>query len=233
MRLPSHQRAPVSRGSCCVPSWPPLLAALAHRADRRCGQARQGRRGACSSPRASAARSSPAAAGCSTARVFSGGSLVVADYSADARHEASTRRCVPTLNADGSRTYVPLRHEASGHGLPISGTLYRVTVLGSANVNAAGVYGRLQVRGQGHAERQRREARAGTARSSNSARCPRDLKKLFQLALAGAPPPATVRPLRRLRLPRRPRRPRRPWPRCGQAAERTRVRTRCVARVSA
>ena len=55
---------------------------------------------------------------------------------------------VPTTNADGSRTYVPAGGTRSV-AFRISGTLYRVTVTGASTFNAAGVYGRLQLRGKG------------------------------------------------------------------------------------
>jgi hypothetical protein len=126
--------------------------------------------------------------------VFSGGSLVVTDYSAahDMRIDSPV---VPTINADGSRTYVPApgTKPRAGMGFKISGTLYRATMLGSANVNAAGVYGRLQVRGKGTLSVNGAKLRWNTA-LGNIGRIPKDVKKLFQLALTGAPPPAPPAP---------------------------------------
>jgi len=81
----------------------------------------------------------------------------------------------------------------AGMGFKITGTLYRATVVGSANVNAAGVYGRLQARGKGtlsvNGEKLRWNSPLG-----NIGRIPRDLRKLFQYALTGAPPPAAPAP---------------------------------------
>ena len=71
----------------------------------------------------------------------------------------------------------------------ISGTLYRVTVTGASTFNAAGVYGRLQVRGKGtlivNGVRMR-----WNGPSSILGKVPKDIRKLFQLAMSGAPPPA-------------------------------------------
>ena len=71
----------------------------------------------------------------------------------------------------------------------ISGTLYRATILGSANVNAAGVYGRLQARGKGTLSVNGEKLR-WNGPLEQLGKVPRDLKKLFQFALTGAPPPA-------------------------------------------
>jgi hypothetical protein len=123
--------------------------------------------------------------------VFSGASLVVADYSPthDMRVDSPV---LPTTNADGSRTYVPAGG-AKSVAFRISGTLYRVTVTGASTVNAAGIYGRLQARGKGtvivNGERMRWNVPVG-----NLGKIPRDVKKLFQFALTGAPPPAPPAP---------------------------------------
>jgi hypothetical protein len=123
--------------------------------------------------------------------VFSGASLVVADYSPthDMRVDSPV---LPTTNADGSRTYVPAGG-AKSVAFRISGTLYRVTVTGASTVNAAGIYGRLQARGKGtvivNGERMRWNVPVG-----NLGKVPRDVKKLFQFALTGAPPPAPPAP---------------------------------------
>ncbi|HET6173891.1 MAG TPA: hypothetical protein VFD90_14870 [Gaiellales bacterium] len=119
--------------------------------------------------------------------VFSGASLVVADYSAthDMRVDSPVQ---PTTNVDGSRTYVPAGGSKSA-AFRISGTLYRVTVTGASTFNAAGIYGRLQARGKGtlivNGERSHWNVPLG-----NLGKVPKDVKKLFQLALSGAPPPA-------------------------------------------
>jgi hypothetical protein len=123
--------------------------------------------------------------------IFSGASLVVADYSA--LHDMRVDSPVPgTSNADGSRTYVPAGGSKST-AFRISGTLYRLTVTGAATFNAAGVYGRLQLRGKGtlilNGTRMRWNTPTGTL-----GKVPRDVKKLFQLALTGAPPPTPPAP---------------------------------------
>jgi hypothetical protein len=80
-------------------------------------------------------------------QIFSGGSLVVLDYSPNHDMKVETP-VVPTSNSDGSKTYVPAGGTART-AYRISGSLYRVTVQGSATFNAVGVYGRLQLRGKG------------------------------------------------------------------------------------
>ena len=129
--------------------------------------------------------------------VFSGGSLVVVDYSAT--RDLKLDSPVPaTLNADGSRTYAPAGG-AKSMAFRISGTLYRVTITGSSTYNALGVYGRLQVRGGGPKS-------VLTVNSKKSrwnlpaiklGKVPRPLRDLFQLALDSAPvplPPAPPEP---------------------------------------
>jgi len=193
MRPPSDQRAPVSRSVVLRAVLAAVLAALAI------------------APVADAARSAKGDTGLFVSKcvgrqiftggggvlygtVFSGGSLVVADFSA-ARDVRIDSPVVSTLNADGSRTYVPApgTKAKAGMGFKITGTLYRATVVGSANVNAAGVYGRLQARGKGtlsvNGEKLRWNSPLG-----NIGRIPRDLRKLFQYALTGAPPPAAPAP---------------------------------------
>ena len=97
----------------------------------------------------------------------------------------------------------------------ISGTLYRVTVTGSSTFNAAGIYGRLQVRGKGTLSVNGVRSR-WNGPASNLGKVPRDVKKLFQLAVSRA---AACRSSRRRLRPIRRRRPRRRRP---PAAERTR-----------
>ena len=75
----------------------------------------------------------------------------------------------------------------------ISGTLYRVTITGSGTFNAAGVFGRLQVRGKGTLNVSGARS-SGTSRPMNFGKVPRDVRKLFQIAVTGAPVP--LRPLR-------------------------------------
>jgi hypothetical protein len=95
----------------------------------------------------------------------------------------------PTTNADGSRTYVPAGG-APRAAFRISGTLYRVTVTGASTFNAAGVFGRLQLRGKGTLT-----VNGGKDRWNGVAiklgKVPKALRSLFDLAVTGAPPPVT------------------------------------------
>ena len=182
MRLPSDQRAPVSRS---VVLRAVLAAVLA--------RAAKGDTGLFVS-KGVGRQTFTGGGGVLYGSVFSGGSLVVADFSA-ARDVHIDSPVVSTLNADGSRTYVPAPGTKAkvGMGFKISGSLYRATILGSANVNAAGVYGRLQARGKGtlsvNGEKLRWNSPLG-----NIGKIPKDLKKMFQFALTGAPPPAAPAP---------------------------------------
>jgi hypothetical protein len=123
--------------------------------------------------------------------VFSGGSLVVVDYSAT--HDMKVDSPVPpTINADGSRSFVP------AGGTPrvafrISGTLYRVTVTGSGTFNAAGVYGRLQLKGKGTLSVNGQRLRWNLP-PIKLGKVPRDVRELFQLAASGQPVPAPPAP---------------------------------------
>jgi hypothetical protein len=119
--------------------------------------------------------------------VFSGASLVVADYSAahDMRVDSPV---LATTNADGSRTYVPAGGAKSA-AFRISGTLYRVTVTGASTFNAAGIYGRLNLRGKGTLTVNGARLRWNTG-AIKLGTVPKDVKKLFQYALTGATPPA-------------------------------------------
>ena len=74
----------------------------------------------------------------------------------------------------------------------ISGTLYRVTVTGAGTFNAAGIYGRLQVRGKGTLNVN--GVRSHWNGPVKLGKAPRDVRKLFQLAVSGAPPPAPPAP---------------------------------------
>jgi hypothetical protein len=124
--------------------------------------------------------------------VFSGGSLVITDYSAahDLKIESPV---VPTTNADGSRTFAPAGGTRSV-AFRVSGTLYRVTVTGASTYNAVGVYGRLQLRGKGvvlvNGQRNRWNGPAWRL-----GKVPKVVKPLFELALMGAPPPLPPPPV--------------------------------------
>lgn len=123
--------------------------------------------------------------------VFSGGSLVVVDYS-ETHDMKVDSPVVPTTNADGSRTYVP----AGGTqrvAFRISGTLYRVTVTGSGTFNAAGVFGRLVMKGKGTLSVNGQRLRWNLP-AIKLGKVPKDVKDLFQLAASGQPPPALPAP---------------------------------------
>jgi hypothetical protein len=187
MRLPSDTHAPVSRGLVLRAALCALLAALtiAPVADA----ARSG--GAVSVSKGVGRQIFTGGGGVAYGVLFSGGSLVVGDYSAthDMRVDSPV---VPTTNADGTRTYVPAGGTKST-AFRISGTLYRVTILGASTLNAAGVYGRLQVRGKGtlsvNGVRTHWNGPAAIL-----GRPPKDVRKLFQYALTGAPPPVEPAP---------------------------------------
>jgi hypothetical protein len=190
MRPPSDQRAPVSRGFVLRAVLAAVLAALTVVP---IADAAKGDAGLFVS-KGVGRQIFTGGGGVFYGTVYSGGSLVVADYSAahDMRVDSPV---VPTTNADGSRTYVPApcAKNCPGMGFKISGTLYRATMLGAVKINAAGVYGRLQLRGKGtltvNGERSRWNVPLG-----NLGKIPRDVRKLFQYALTGAPPPAAPAP---------------------------------------
>jgi len=126
--------------------------------------------------------------------LFSGGSLVVVDYSAT-RDLKVDSAVTPTSNPDGSRTYVPAGG-AKSMLFRISGTLYRVTITGAGLYNGIGVYGRLQLRGGG--------AKATLTVNSKKLRwggpanklgkVPRPVRDLFELAVIAAPVPEPPAP---------------------------------------
>ena len=129
MRLPSHQRTRVSRPVRAARAlWPP---------SRRCCSssraelpARPRAIAASSSPRASAAQIFAGGGGVAYGAIFSGGSLVVLDYSATHDLKVDSPVVATSLNSDGSRTYVPAGGTARSVAFRISGSLYRVTVTG-------------------------------------------------------------------------------------------------------
>jgi hypothetical protein len=188
MRLPSDQRARVSRSVALRAVLAAVLAVLTvvPIADA----ARRGDRGLFVS-KGVGRQIFTGGGGVAYGVVFSGGSLVVADYSAlrDMRVDSPV---LATTNADGSRTFVPAGG-ARSVAFRISGTLYRVSVTGSSTFNGANIYGRLQLKGKGtlsvNGARGRWNAPLG-----NLGKVPKDVRKLFQLALSGAPPPAPPAP---------------------------------------
>jgi hypothetical protein len=193
MRLPSDQRAPVSRGFLLRAVLGMLLAALTIAPIADAAKSAQGDSGLFVS-KGVGRQIFIGGGGVFYGTVFSGGSLVVADYSAahDMRVDSPV---LPTLNADGSRTWVPAGGAKPGQGMgfKISGSLYRATVLGSVKVNAAGVYGRLQLRGKGTLSVNGERGRWNGPNLSFG-KVPKDVKKLFQFAVTGAPPPAAPAP---------------------------------------
>jgi hypothetical protein len=190
MRSPSDQRARVSRGLVLRAVVGALLAALAVAPIADAAGLATGDRGVFVS-KGVGRQIFTGGGGVTYGVVFSGASLVVADYSA--AHDMHVDSPVlPTTNTDGSRTYVPAGGTKST-AFRISGTLYRVTVTGAGTFNAAGIYGRLQVRGKGtlivNGVRDRWNGPNVTL-----GKVPREVKKLFRLALTGAPPPAPPPP---------------------------------------
>jgi hypothetical protein len=187
MRLPSDTRAPVSRSLVLRAVLGALLAALtvAPIADA----AKSG--GGVSVSKGVGRQIFTGGGGIVYGVLFSGGSLVVGDYSAT--HDVHVDSPVlATANADGTRTYVPAGGTKST-AFRISGSLYRVTILGASTLNAAGVYGRLQLRGKGtlsvNGVRTRWNGPAAVL-----GKVPRDIRKLFQYAMTGAPPPVDPPP---------------------------------------
>jgi hypothetical protein len=123
--------------------------------------------------------------------LYSGASLIVVDYSAT--HDLKVETPVtPTINEDGSRTYVP------GGGTQrtayrISGSVYRLVITGATTFNASGVYGRLQLRGKGTlAVNGHRNHWNGPAIKLSDP--PKAVKQLYRLAVAAAQPPQTAPP---------------------------------------
>ena len=190
MRLPSDQRARVSRSFVLRAALGALLAALTVAPIADAGASGKGERGVFVS-KGVGRQIFIGGGGVSYGVIFSGASLVVADYSpAQDIHVDSP--VLATTNADGSRTYVPAGGTKST-AFRISGTLYRVTVTGASTFNGAGIYGRLQVRGKGVQIVNGARSR-WNGPNSLVARPPKDIRKLFQLALSGAPPPAPPPP---------------------------------------
>jgi hypothetical protein len=186
MRLPSDQHARVSRGFVLRAVLGALLAVLTVAPMAEAAKGAKGDRGVFVS-KGVGRQIFTGGGGVSYGIVFSGASLVVADYSAshDMRVDSPV---LATTNPDGSHTYTPAGGTRST-AFRISGTLYRVTLTGSGTFNAAAVYGRLNLRGKGTLI-----VNGVRARWNGPAivlgRVPKDVKKLFQYALTGAPPPA-------------------------------------------
>jgi hypothetical protein len=187
MGLPTHPRPPVSRRFVLRAAMGALLAALVLVP---AAGAAKGDRGVFVS-KGVGRQVFAGGGGVAYGVVFSGGSLVVADYSAT--HDMKVDSPVlPTTNADGSRTYVPAGG-TSRVAFRISGTLYRVTVTGASTFNAAGVFGRLQLRGKGTLSVNGSRLHWNLP-AIKLGKVPRDIRELFHLAASGQPPTAPPAP---------------------------------------
>ena len=124
--------------------------------------------------------------------VFHGGSLIVADYSTtqDMKVESPV---VPTTNVDGSRTYSPPAGSRTGLGFRISGSIFRVTVTGSSQINAFSVFGRVQLRGKGTLSVDGAKNR-WNGPAIKLRKIPKAIRPQFDLAAASGPIPAPPAP---------------------------------------
>jgi hypothetical protein len=188
MRFPSHRRSRVSRAVALRAALGAVLTALALVP---AAGAAAGDRGVFVS-KGVGRQVFAGGGGVAYGTVFSGGSLVVVDYSAT-RDLKLDSPVPPTTNADGSRTYVPAGG-AKSMAFRISGTLYRVTITGASTYNAIGVYGRLQVRGAKSALTVNGQKSRWNGPAIKLGKVPKPIKDLFQLAVAGAPLPPPPAP---------------------------------------
>jgi hypothetical protein len=124
--------------------------------------------------------------------VFSGGSLIVTDYS-EARDLKVDSPVAPTINLDQSRTYAPAGG-AKSLAFRLSGSAYRVVVQGSSTYNAVGVYGRLQVRGKGTITVNGSRRKAWNGPLVKLGKIPKAVRDAVQLAGDAAPLPAPPAP---------------------------------------
>jgi len=188
MRLPSHQRPRVSRALLLRGVLTALLATLVLVP---AAGAAPGDRGVFVS-KGVGRQIFAGGGGVAYGTVFSGGSLVVMDYSPT--HDLKVDSpVVATTNADGSRTFAPAGG-AKSMAFRISGTLYRVTVLGSSTYNAIGVYGRLQVRGVKSSLTVNGKKERWNGPPIKLGKVPKAVRELFELAVNGTPPPAPPAP---------------------------------------
>jgi hypothetical protein len=188
MRLPSHQRSRVSRSVVLRAALGAVLAALALVP---AAGAAAGDRGVFVTKGVGRAIFA-GGGGLAYGTVFSGGSLVVSDYSET--HDLKIDSPVqPSLNPDGSRTYVPAGGTKSV-AFRISGSLYRVTVTGSSTYNAVGVYGRLQLRGKGTLTVNGGRKLKWGPPATKLGKVPKAFKDTFELAANGSPLPPPVLP---------------------------------------
>jgi hypothetical protein len=188
MRLPSHQRPHVHRALLLRGVLAALLAVLVLVP---AAGAAPGDRGVFVS-KGVGRQMFAGGGGVAYGTVFSGGSLVVMDYSPT--HDLKVDSPVlATTNADGSRTFAPAGG-AKSMAFRISGTLYRVTVLGSSTYNAIGVYGRLRVSGVKSSLTVNGKKVRWNGPAIKLGKVPRPVRDLFELALTGAAPPAPPAP---------------------------------------
>ena len=187
MRLPSHPRVRASRAVVLRAALGALFAALALVP---AAGAAAGDRGAFVSKGVGRVLF-VGGSGVAYGTVFSGGTLVITDYSL--AHDLKVESPVlPTLNDDGSRTFAPAGGTRSV-AFRVSGSLYRVTVTGSSTYNAFGVYGRLVLRGKGTLSVNGQRSHWGGL-ATKLGKVPKAIRPLYQLAVLGAPPPAPPEP---------------------------------------
>jgi hypothetical protein len=186
MRLPSHQRTHVSRRAVVRAA---LAGAIAVLTLVPAGTAGARASGDVVVSKGVGRQVFAGGSGVAYGTLFSGASLVVVDYSPN--HDLKVEAPVlPTTNADGSRTYVP----AGGTQRTvyrISGSVYRVVITGATTFNAAGVFGRLQLRGRGTltVNGHKNHWNGPPLRLSDP---PKAVRPLFRLAVQGVPPPVTT-----------------------------------------
>ena len=180
MRLPSDQHARVSRSLVLRAALGAVLAALTISPIADAAASAKGDRSVFVS-KGVGRQIFTGGGGVSYGVVFSGASLVVADYSA--AHDMHVDSPVlPTINADGTRTYVPAgRHQEHrfphlGHALPRDRHRRQ-------HVQRRGRLRPPAGSGQGRADLNGVRSR-WNGPNSIVARPPRDVRKLFQLALS-------------------------------------------------
>ena len=144
MRLPSHQHSRVSRAVALRAALGAVLTALVLVP---AAGAAPGDRGVFVSKGVGPRDLRRRRPGVSYGTVFSGGSLVVVDYSATQDLKVDSP-VLATINVDGSRTY-RARRRRQEHGVPHLRLALPRDGDGLQHLNALGVYGRLQLRGTG------------------------------------------------------------------------------------
>ena len=184
MRLPSHQRTHASRAAVLRAALAAVAVLLAFVP---ASDAATRARGDVFVAKGVGRQIFAGGGGVAYGTIFSGASIVVLDYSPNHDMKIDTP-VVPTINVDGSRSFVPAGG-AIKTAFKLTGTLYRVTISGAATFNASGVYGRLQLRGKGTLSVNGRKDR-WNGPALKLAVVPKASRPLYQLAVAGTPPPA-------------------------------------------